>query len=72
MIPIFYPAAELANAGYSVIVLEKGKYIFPADLKLDMESGVELFENKGVLQSESGNIVVMAGSGFGGGTAVNW
>ncbi|KAJ3116405.1 hypothetical protein HK100_001081 [Physocladia obscura] len=66
-------AAELAKAGLKVIVLEKGKYYAPADLSHEeRESFNSLYENRGVLQSDNGSILILAGSTFGGGTYVNW
>ncbi|KAJ3109909.1 hypothetical protein HK100_003226, partial [Physocladia obscura] len=66
-------AAELAKAGLKVIVLEKGKYYAPTDLSHEeRESFGSLYENQGVLQSENGSILILAGSTFGGGTYVNW
>ena len=66
-------AAELAAAGQQVIVLEKGGYFNEADF-----DGAEwnamgcLYEKQGILTSEDVGIVVLAGSGLGGGTTINW
>ena len=66
-------AAELAVAGQQVIVLEKGGYYNEADF-----DGAEwnamgcLYEKQGILTSDDVGIVVLAGSGLGGGTTINW
>ncbi|RIA99780.1 hypothetical protein C1645_718038 [Glomus cerebriforme] len=66
-------AAELAKAGNSVLVLEKGKYYHQNDLTTKATDGFDnLFEMKGTLASEGNNIITLAGSNFGGGTVVNW
>ncbi|KAJ3171036.1 hypothetical protein HDU88_008070 [Geranomyces variabilis] len=66
-------AAELAQAGYSVIVLEKALYIHQSDLPFtEKESFERLYENKAGLMTDDGSVRILAGSAFGGGTAVNW
>ncbi|KAJ3035130.1 hypothetical protein HDV00_004301 [Rhizophlyctis rosea] len=66
-------AGELATAGHSVLVLEKGTFTHAPDLPLtELESMSTLYESKGLLQSDNGSIFVFAGSTFGGGTFVNW
>lgn len=66
-------AYNLASAGHRVLVLEKG-YHFPASY-FPMSAGdasTQLFENGGVILSDSGSTAVLAGSTFGGGGTVNW
>ncbi|KAJ3055463.1 hypothetical protein HK097_010417 [Rhizophlyctis rosea] len=66
-------AAELATAGYSVLVLDKGTFTHAPDLPLtELESADLLYEQRGLLQSDSGSIFIFAGSVFGGGTYINW
>ncbi|KAJ3388069.1 hypothetical protein HDU84_000312 [Entophlyctis sp. JEL0112] len=66
-------AAELATAGFKVIVLEKGKYCPPEELTHNELQSLEAFyENQGVFQSDNGSILILAGATFGGGTFVNW
>jgi long-chain-alcohol oxidase len=66
-------AAELAKAGYKVLVLEKGRYYQPRDLTLhQMDAAETLYEQSGWLVSEDGSIHLLAGSTFGGGTTINW
>jgi choline dehydrogenase-like flavoprotein len=66
-------AAELAAAGQQVIVLEKGGYYNEADFDgAEWKAMRDLYEKRGILTSEDVGIVVLAGSGLGGGTTINW
>jgi choline dehydrogenase-like flavoprotein len=66
-------AAELAQAGRSVIVLELGGYRNEADFKqLEVPGMFELYLGGGMLSSEDGSIAILAGSTLGGGTVVNY
>ena len=66
-------AAELAAAGQQVLVLEKGGYFNEADFDGAEWKGMrDLYEKRGILTSEDVGIVVLAGSGLGGGTTINW
>ncbi|CAG8480714.1 9547_t:CDS:2 [Paraglomus brasilianum] len=66
-------AAELAKAGYKVLILEKGKYYQPKDLTLEQMDAVNaLYEQSAWLSSEDGSVSYLAGSTFGGGTTINW
>ncbi|HET7375956.1 MAG TPA: GMC family oxidoreductase N-terminal domain-containing protein [Anaerolineae bacterium] len=66
-------AGELAQAGKSVIVLEKGGH-FTENTFPDKELAAYrlLYENQGVLATRDLGVVVLAGSTLGGGTTVNW
>ena len=66
-------AGELAQAGYDVLVLEKGPYFHGSDFtqrEVDMLS--KLYDAKGTLSTQDGGIDILAGSCLGGGTTVNW
>jgi choline dehydrogenase-like flavoprotein len=66
-------AAELAQAGRSVVVLEMGGYRNEADFKqLELLAYFELYLGGGLASSEDGSIALFAGSTLGGGTVVNW
>ncbi|CAG8451453.1 6713_t:CDS:2 [Ambispora leptoticha] len=66
-------AAELSKVGYSVLVIEKGKYYHQRDLTLEQADATEkLYENAGLAISEDGSLGILAGSTFGGGTTINW
>jgi len=66
-------AHTLAQAGYSVIVVEKGAYLPPSQISLqEADSMDRQFEQHGLLQTACGSITILAGSGVGGGTAINW
>ncbi|KDO33323.1 hypothetical protein SPRG_02132 [Saprolegnia parasitica CBS 223.65] len=66
-------AAELAQAGYRVLVLEKGVYYNPVDDPFtELESLRQKFENGCIVIPDDGSVLFLAGATWGGGTAVNW
>lgn len=65
-------AAELAAAGLSVLVLEKGSYRNEPDFpQLEALSFPNLYLDGGFIWSENGSAGLLAGSTVGGGTTVN-
>ncbi|HLL78853.1 MAG TPA: GMC family oxidoreductase [Ktedonobacteraceae bacterium] len=66
-------AGELAMAGKSVVVLEKGGYNNESNFTyLEAQATPELYLKRGTLTSKDLGVVVLAGSTLGGGTVVNW
>ena len=66
-------AHNLAAAGYRVIVVEKGAYQSPDDITLqEVDAMDQQYEQHGLLQTTDGVVMLLAGSGLGGGTAINW
>eukprot|EP00035_Acanthoeca_spectabilis_P039611 m.63720 g.63720 ORF g.63720 m.63720 type:complete len:838 (+) comp9676_c0_seq1:982-3495(+) len=66
-------AAELSQAGYTVLVLEKGPHVCPEDVTtLEAPALNTLYEKAGLLTTDDGAIGILAGSNMGGGTTVNW
>jgi choline dehydrogenase-like flavoprotein len=66
-------AAELQQAGRSVLVLEMGGYRNESDFKqLELPGLFELYLGGGLASSEDGSIALFAGSTLGGGTVVNY
>ena len=66
-------AADLAAAGKSVLVLEKGGYFNEADFTgREAEMTQKLFLRQGLLSTSDLGLLVLAGSCLGGGTVVNW
>jgi choline dehydrogenase-like flavoprotein len=66
-------AGELALAGKSVVVLEKGGYNNEANFTLqEAQANPELYLKRGTLTSKDLGVIVLAGSTLGGGTVVNW
>lgn len=67
-------AAELAKAGLTVLVIEKGKYFHQDDMVVDNDKFAltNLFENGGTTPNAYGNLNFLAASNFGGGTTINY
>jgi choline dehydrogenase-like flavoprotein len=66
-------AAELAAAGKSVIVLEKGGYYNEADFSgREAEMMPKVYLKRGLLATRDLSMAILAGSCLGGGTVVNW
>ena len=66
-------AGELALAGKSVVVLEKGGYNNEANFTLqEAQATPELYLKRGTLTTKDLGVIVLAGSTLGGGTVVNW
>ncbi|KAL1919477.1 uncharacterized protein VTP21DRAFT_2170 [Calcarisporiella thermophila] len=66
-------AAELAKAGKSVIVIEKGEYVHQSELSLVESDAFErMYEGGGPLSTIDGSLFQLQGSTWGGGTTVNW
>ncbi|ORZ08629.1 hypothetical protein BCR42DRAFT_455391 [Absidia repens] len=66
-------AAELAKNGKSVLVIEKGTYYHESEMSpAEGDAFGNLYEGGGFFGSAEGNVSVLAGSTFGGGTTVNW
>ena len=66
-------AAELAGAGRSVVVLEAGGYYDDADFDgLELSAYQRLYLNAGPFPTADGQVSMVAGTGVGGGTVINW
>ncbi|ORY69712.1 long chain fatty alcohol oxidase [Pseudomassariella vexata] len=66
-------AKVLAEAGHSVLVVDKGYYFPPSQLPMNQESGSHfLYEGNGLIQSDDTSMAILAGSCWGGGGTVNW
>jgi len=66
-------AAELATGGRSVLVVEAGTSVDEATMPRDeLDAYGRLYLNEGLLSTWNGAITLLAGSGVGGGTLVNW
>jgi len=66
-------AKILAEAGFSVLVVDKSYYYPPSQLPMsEAQAYIHLFENGGVDTSVDGSLNVISGSNFGGGGTVNW
>lgn len=66
-------ARVLADAGYAVVVLERGSYRAPRDILLAEADALDRqYEQHGLLQTSAGTVMILAGAGLGGGTAINW
>jgi choline dehydrogenase-like flavoprotein len=66
-------AAELAGAGKSVVVLEAGGYHDDADFDgLELSAYRRMYLNGGPFPTAEGQVSIVAGTGVGGGTVINW
>jgi choline dehydrogenase-like flavoprotein len=66
-------AAELAQAGRRVVVLEAGGHAEPADFSpFELEAFADLYWRGGLTPTADGNVTIVAGATLGGGTTVNW
>ena len=66
-------AAELAAAGRSVVVLEAGDYHDDADFDgLELSAYQRMYLNGGPFPTAEGQVSIVAGTGVGGGTVINW
>ncbi|KAG6608020.1 Long-chain-alcohol oxidase FAO4A, partial [Cucurbita argyrosperma subsp. sororia] len=66
-------AGVLANAGYKVVVLEKGSYCARTNLSLlEGPAMEEMYLSSGLVATDNMNVLVLAGSTVGGGSTVNW
>ena len=66
-------AGELAAAGRSVVVLEAGDYLDDADFDgLELNAYQRSYLGGGPFPTVEGAVSIVAGSGVGGGTVINW
>lgn len=66
-------AGILAKAGYKTLVLEKGNYFARSNLSLLEGSTMDqMYLGSGFIASEKMDVIFLAGSTVGGGSAVNW
>jgi len=66
-------AAVLAQAGRNVIVVEKGGQHTPRDFShVEGEAYDRLYLDHGLMMTTSGSMPILAGSGLGGGTVINY
>ena len=66
-------AGVLAEAGRSVVVLEKGENLGPRDFtQVEGDMLQAAYLDGGLLMTQSGSLPILAGSCLGGGTVVNW
>ncbi len=66
-------AGELAEAGFDVIVVEKGKYGSERDFtQREAEMIAAYYEAGGAYSTKDGSVSIFAGACLGGGTTINW
>ncbi len=66
-------AAALTEAGLSVVVLEAGPFVDePAMPRNELDAFDRLYLDHGLLSTWDGSVQMLAGTGVGGGTVVNW
>jgi choline dehydrogenase-like flavoprotein len=66
-------AAAMAEAGHAVVVLEAGPFVDEASMpRNELAAYDRLYLNHGLVTTWDGAITMLAGSGVGGGTLINW
>jgi choline dehydrogenase-like flavoprotein len=66
-------AAALAAAGRSVVVLEAGPFVTEASMPhKEVDAFDRLYLDHGLLTTWDGSVTLLAGTGVGGGTVINW
>jgi choline dehydrogenase-like flavoprotein len=66
-------AGVLAQAGRSVVVLEKGEQRTPKDFDwIEGEGFSHGYLDRGLIMTQSGSLPILAGQGLGGGTVINY
>ncbi len=66
-------AAALATAGRSVVVLEAGPFVTEASMpRKEVDAFDRLYLDHGLVTTWDGSITLLAGTGVGGGTLINW
>ena len=66
-------AAAAAAAGRSVVVLEAGPFVDERSMPgNELDAFARLYLERGLLATWDGSVTLLAGSGVGGGTLVNW
>ena len=66
-------AAQLAASGRSVLILEAGPTVDEATMpRSELAAFSRLYLNHGLLSTWDGSVSMLAGSGVGGGTLINW
>ncbi|MDX1991925.1 MAG: GMC family oxidoreductase N-terminal domain-containing protein [bacterium] len=66
-------AGELTEAGFDVIVVEKGEYFADHEFpRGELEANERLYDKYGAMTTADTAIAVLAGSTLGGGTTINW
>ncbi|MGB1207509.1 MAG: GMC family oxidoreductase N-terminal domain-containing protein [Chitinophagales bacterium] len=66
-------AGMLAEAGFEVILVEKGNYVPESEMnQQEADMFAKMYEKEGTAVTKNGSVTVLAGSCLGGGTTVNW
>jgi len=66
-------ASILSQAGYSVLLIEKGPYVSRLNTsQLEGDAYDTIYENHALQTTADGNIMIFAGSTLGGGSAINY
>ncbi|KAI0902377.1 long-chain fatty alcohol dehydrogenase [Annulohypoxylon nitens] len=65
-------AKVLAEAGHTVIVVDKGYYFSPSQLPMAVEAAQEFLFDGGATPTVDGSVNVFSGSCWGGGGTINW
>ncbi|KAA1120085.1 hypothetical protein PGT21_037134 [Puccinia graminis f. sp. tritici] len=65
-------ASLVAKAGYQTLVIEKGRWVPTEQITGSHHGFNDMLEGNGQISTSDGNLILLLGSTFGGGTTVNW
>jgi len=65
-------ASLVAKAGYQTLVIEKGRWVPTEEVTGSLHGFDDMLEGNGQISTSDGNLILLLGTTFGGGTRVNW
>lgn len=65
-------ASLVAKAGYKTLVIEKGRWVPTEEITGSLHGFNDMLEGKGQISTSDGNLILLLGATFGGGTTINW
>ncbi|WAR58522.1 hypothetical protein PtB15_5B756 [Puccinia triticina] len=71
-LPIAAIYANSRTAGYQTLVIEKGRWVPTEQITGSLHGFNDMLEGNGQISTSDGNLILLLGSTFGGGTTINW
>ncbi|PLW34045.1 hypothetical protein PCASD_14485 [Puccinia coronata f. sp. avenae] len=65
-------ASLVAKAGYKTLVIEKGRWVPTEEITGSLHGFNDMLEGNGQISTSDGNLILLLGATFGGGTTINW